>query len=127
MHRDLVDSGSSPLHEILPVIQDRIINGTGYIGVPTLKNPLDFWGYQEIIHQLKPDVIVEIGNHCGGSALALVHLLDNIGHGRIIAVDIDQSRIHPKVRERPRIKFTEGDAHSAFERMRDAAGPDRAS
>lgn len=124
MIKYLEDSGSSPLHEILPAIQDRIINRTSYFGVPTLKNPLDFWVYQEIIYEQRPDVIVEIGNHCGGSALAMAHLLDNIGHGRIIAVDIDQSRIHPQVREHPRITFIEGDACSVFEQVRNAMEPD---
>ena len=30
-----------------------------WLGVPILKNPLDLWIFQEIIHNTKPDVIIE--------------------------------------------------------------------
>ena len=106
----LEESGSVPLSEVLKPIQDRIVSHTTYFGVRTQKNPMDFWVYQEIIHELRPTVIVEIGNRFGGSTLALAHLLDLIGSGRIIAVDIHHADVHPKARAHPRITFLEGDA-----------------
>lgn len=45
----------------------------------TLKLPLDLWIFQEIIHESKPDVIVEAGTFDGGSALYLATILDAIG------------------------------------------------
>ncbi len=42
---------------------------TSYFGVKTLKNPMDFWVYREIIFEHKPDVIIEIGNNWGGSII----------------------------------------------------------
>lgn len=120
----LEECGSTPLSEILPVIQERILHATTYFGVPALKNPFDFWVYQELIHQLRPNVIIEIGNNYGGSTLALAHLLDNLGSGRIIAVDIDQSRIYPQVRSHPRITFAEGDACVLAEAVCSQVGPD---
>jgi cephalosporin hydroxylase len=45
--------------------------------VPAQKSPTDFWIYQELIHRLQPDVIVEIGNYRGGSTLD-VHFISSL-------------------------------------------------
>ena len=111
-----------PLRDVLPNIQRRIMEETTYFGIPTLQSPTDFWIYQEILFDMKPDYIIEIGNYCGGSALALAHLLDQIGHGEIIGIDIDSSRIHATARAHPRIRFIEGDACSKFDEVRQIIG-----
>ena len=99
---------------LLETIQARIMTSTSYFGIKTLKNPCDFWVYQEIICELKPDFIIEIGNFRGGSTLALAHLCDNIGKGKVIGLDINQSEISDAVRAHPRLTFLEGDACSSF-------------
>jgi cephalosporin hydroxylase len=106
----LEESEAVPLKDVLVAMQDRIVRKTSYFGVPTQKNPLDFWVYQELITARRPDVILEIGNKFGGSTLALAHLLDLVGHGRIIALDIDHSNLHATATRHPRIQFIEGDA-----------------
>ena len=63
-----------------------------WMGVPAQKNPMDSWIYQEILHEVQPDVVVEIGSAAGGSTLYFAHLLDLIGHGKVISVDVDRSR-----------------------------------
>jgi cephalosporin hydroxylase len=107
-----------PLAKVLDIMQDRIVFRTSYLGVPTLKNPLDFWVYQEIIFARKPNFIVEIGNRFGGSTLALAHLCDLIGDGNVIAIDISHDDIYPQVRSHPRITLLEGDACSLVEDVR---------
>jgi cephalosporin hydroxylase len=62
---------------------------TAWLGVPTEKCPLDLWIYQEILHEVRPDVIVETGTRWGGSALFLASMCDLLGKGRVITVDID--------------------------------------
>jgi cephalosporin hydroxylase len=62
-----------------------------WMGVTTYKDPLDLWIFQEIIHEVRPDVIVEIGSAHGGSALFLAHMLDIIGQGMVVSVDIERS------------------------------------
>ncbi len=99
-----------PLSEVLAILQERIVGDSTYLGVPTQKNPLDFWILQEILWDTRPDVIVEIGNFCGGSALALAHLCDALDQGRVIAVDINHDRLFPQVRAHPRITLLTGDA-----------------
>jgi cephalosporin hydroxylase len=113
---------SGVMTDLLESIQTRITTSTSYFGVKTLKNPFDFWVYQEIIYELKPDYIVEIGNFRGGSALALAHLCDNIGKGRVIGVDINQSEISDAVRAHPRLTFIEGDACDSFAKVKAIVG-----
>ncbi len=107
-----------PLGKVLQIMQKRIITETTYHGVPAQKSPIDFWVYQEIIFETKPDVIIEIGNYFGGSTLALAHICDILGKGRIIGIDINHTRIAEQVRKHPRVSLIEGDASQAFERVR---------
>lgn len=109
---------------LLIPFQHRLAFHTTWCGIRTQKNPLDFWVYQEIIWELKPDVIVEIGNLFGGSTLALAHLLDICQHGRIIAVDQKHDRmIDPLARAHERITWIEGDATQVFDQVRDQIDP----
>ena len=99
-----------PLSRVLSIMQERIMDGSKYHGIPTLKSPLDFWIYQEILWDTKPEVVIEIGNYRGGSILALAHLCDALGTGRIIGVDATHDGIDPRVRAHPRVTLLTGDA-----------------
>lgn len=99
------------LSNVLQTMQERILYHTFYFGVSTRKNPLDFWVYQEMIFDLKPDVIVEIGTFCGGSALAFAHLCDCLGLGRVISIEKTRmNMVVDAVKKHPRIILIEGDA-----------------
>ena len=98
------------LVELVHHLQEKICYNTKWFGVDCLKNPLDFWIYQELIYSIQPTVILEIGNWKGGSALAMANLLDIQGSGRVIAVDINHNQIDPKARAHPRITWIQGDA-----------------
>ncbi len=113
-----------PLSEVLPIIQKRIMTTTSYHGVKTLKNPMDYWVYQELIYQIQPDVIVEVGNNWGGSTLALAHQLDLLGKGRVIGIDIEQSKIPAIVRNHPRITLIESPAVEAFPAVKELIAKD---
>ncbi len=105
-----MDIDAQTVRDWTAALQQQIMSSTRYAGIPTVKSPLDAWIYQEIIWERKPQYIVEIGNWCGGSLLMLAHWLDAIGHGVVIGVDIDHSRIAPLVRAHPRIHLVMGDA-----------------
>ena len=68
---------------------------TTWLGVPTEKCPLDLWVYQEILHKVRPDIIVETGTRWGGSALFLASMCDLLGSGRVITIDIDIAEERP--------------------------------
>ena len=60
-----------------------------FLGVGTQQNPLDVWITQEIISEVKPDVIVEAGTHKGGSAALWATLLAQVNpRGRILTIDV---------------------------------------
>lgn len=103
-----------PLREVLIRMQDRIMTQTTYFGIPALRQPLDHWIYQELIYQLRPDIIIEIGNAHGGSTLALAHLCDLLGHGRVIGIDLSHQAIPEQVRCHPRITLMTGEACGLF-------------
>lgn len=69
---------------------------TRWLGIPILKSPTDVWIYQEILYDLKPDVIVETGTFNGGSALFFASIFDLIGNGEIITVDIEDREGRPR-------------------------------
>ena len=118
------DGLDMPMRDILQLMQERIVTKTTYFGVPTIKGPIDFWIYQEVIFELKPDVIIEIGNRFGGGTLALAHLCDLLGHGHVIGLDITHQHIYPGVRNHPRVTLIEGDACSSFVTVRELVPED---
>ena len=78
---------------------------TSWLGVPALKNPMDMWVFQEIIYETKPDLLIEAGTYKGGSALYFASVLDAIGKGQIITIDIEE---HPGRPAHPRVKYLTG-------------------
>jgi cephalosporin hydroxylase len=60
-----------------------------WMGVPIIQLPADVLATQEVIWATKPDVVVETGVARGGSVLFMASLLELIGKGKVIGVDID--------------------------------------
>jgi len=84
-----------------------------FLGVPCLKSVSDLWNYQEIIHCLKPSLVVEFGTHHGGSALYLSFILKYVSnHSRVVSVDLDMRRVDTLVKRDPRIVLIESDTAS---------------
>ncbi|HYW73192.1 MAG TPA: CmcI family methyltransferase [Pyrinomonadaceae bacterium] len=103
--------------QVIPMIQQRIMQQSTYFGIPAWKSPVDFWIYQELVYELKPDVIVEIGVNSGGSTLALAHICDLLEHGRVIGIDLNHDGVAPAVSRHPRIRLIAGDACAAIKRV----------
>jgi len=73
---------------------------TNWLGRPVWKCPLDLWIYQELLAMLRPDFVIETGTLHGGSAFYLASVMDLIGAGRVISIDIADPRglpAHPRV------------------------------
>lgn len=60
-----------------------------WMGRPIIKFPNDILAQQELVWRLKPDLIIETGIAHGGSIIFSASLLELIGHGHVVAVDID--------------------------------------
>ena len=105
------------MSEMLNKIQNRILNESTYWGIKTLKSPVDFWIYSEILFKIKPDLLIEIGNFHGGSALSYAHIFDILNNGLVLAIDIDHSNIATEVRRHERIHLIESDAKLCVEQV----------
>jgi cephalosporin hydroxylase len=58
-----------------------------WMGLPILQLPEDLVRAQEVIVQLRPDLIVETGVFGGGSMLFHATICEALGHGRIVGID----------------------------------------
>ena len=106
------------IEQLLPIMQERLMSKSSYHGIQTWKNPIDFWIYQEIIFELKPDFIIEIGLHQGGSSLALAHLLDRNHNGKLLGIDLSLSKINKQVLAHPRVNLMEGNPLYHFQSIK---------
>jgi cephalosporin hydroxylase len=84
------------------------LDDTFWFGLPIQKSPLDCWVYQEILFELRPDLIVETGTYLGGSALFFAHICDLLGHGEVVTIDLQRRGTV----EHPRVTQLVGDALS---------------
>jgi cephalosporin hydroxylase len=98
--------------------QQRTLGNTFFFGVPTQKCPLDLWVYQEILFDLKPNLVIETGTADGGSAYYMASLMDLMGKGHVITVDIEAKPTRP---QHSRITYVHGSstARDVLERVKD--------
>lgn len=82
---------------------------TKYLGIEVMKFPTDMWVMQELITELKPDLLIETGTWKGGSALYYAHIMDMTGHGKVVTIDNDPKDNLPS---NWRIKYLVGDCLS---------------
>jgi cephalosporin hydroxylase len=87
-----------------------------WMGRPIIQYPQDMIAMQEIIWALKPDLIIETGIAHGGSLIFYASILELIGKGEVLGIDIDireHNRLeiekHPMYK---RIKMIQGSAIS---------------
>jgi len=79
-----------------------------WMGRPIIQYPQDMIAMQEIIWQLKPDLIIETGIAHGGSLIYYASLMELIGKGEILGIDID-------IREHNRVEI---EKHPMFKRIK---------
>lgn len=60
-----------------------------WMGRPIIQYPQDMIAMQEIIWEVKPDLIIETGIAHGGSLVYYASLLELIGNGEVLGIDID--------------------------------------
>lgn len=60
-----------------------------WMGRPIIQYPQDMIAMQEIIWELKPDLIIETGIAHGGSIIFYASILELIGKGEVLGIDID--------------------------------------
>ena len=87
-----------------------------WMGIPIIQLPEDILMMQELIWRVRPDVIIESGVAHGGALVLYASLLDAVGKGHVVGVDVEIRKYnrlaieaHPMSR---RITLIEGDSVS---------------
>lgn len=78
-----------------------------WMGRPIIQYPQDMIAMQELIWRIQPDLIIETGIAHGGSLIFYASLLELIGNGEVIGIDID-------IRDHNRREI---EAHPMFKRI----------
>ena len=94
-------------HWMIRYQEELVFTRVTWMGTIARKMVLDAWVYQQILFEVKPDFVIEIGNAEGGSTKFLANMLDLLGHGEVIAIDIDHSLFQVS---HPRIHLITGDS-----------------
>lgn len=100
-----------------------------WMGVPIIQLPEDILMMQELVWRLRPDVIIESGVAHGGALVLYASLLEQIGKGRVIGVDVEIRKYNRlAIQSHPvsdRITLIEGDstADATLEQVRSQVRP----
>lgn len=70
-------------------LERKYMNNFSWLGRPMIQLPMDAMAMQEIIWAVKPDLIVETGVAHGGSVVLSASMLQLLGHGEVLGVDIE--------------------------------------
>ena len=87
--------------------ENRLTYEIDWLGVPIIQTPEDMILIQELIFKIQPDVIIETGVAHGGSLIYYASLLELLGKGKTIGIDIEIREHNRKVIE----------AHPMFKRI----------
>ena len=60
-----------------------------WMGRPVIQLPDDMVRTQEVIYRLRPDLLIETGIAHGGSLIFYASLMQAMGHGRVLGIDIE--------------------------------------
>ena len=60
-----------------------------WMGRPIIQYPQDMIAMQELIWEIKPDLVIETGIAHGGSLIYYASILELIGKGEVLGIDID--------------------------------------
>ena len=87
--------------------ENRLSYEIDWLGVPVIQTPEDLVLMQELIFNVRPDIIVETGVAHGGSSIFYASLLELLDNGKVIGIDID-------IRDHNRVVI---ESHPLYERI----------
>jgi cephalosporin hydroxylase len=100
-----------------------------WLGIPIIQLPEDILVVQELIWKIRPEVIIESGVAHGGALILYASLLELLGRGRTIGIDVEIRKYnrlaiesHPMSR---RIQLVEGSSvdPETVRKVRELVGP----
>jgi cephalosporin hydroxylase len=110
--------------------QQKISYEPTWLGIPIIQTPEDIVMMQELIWKVRPDVVVECGVAHGGAVVLYASILELLGKGHVIGVDVEIRKYnrlalqsHPLSRRFSLIQGSSLDA-STLEEVRKCIRPD---
>lgn len=70
-------------------LERKYMNNFSWMGRPMIQLPTDAMAMQELIWAVKPDLVIETGIAHGGSLVLSASMLELLGHGCVLGVDIE--------------------------------------
>jgi cephalosporin hydroxylase len=67
----------------------KYIYSFSWLGRPIIQSPDDMLRIQEVIYDISPDLVIETGIAHGGSLIYYASILQGIGKGRVVGIDVD--------------------------------------
>ncbi|MBL8025652.1 MAG: cephalosporin hydroxylase family protein [Fibrobacteres bacterium] len=74
---------------LLQVSKHKYVYNFTWMGRPIIQAPQDIVAMQEIIWDVQPDLIIETGIAHGGSIILYASILELIGKGEVLGIDLD--------------------------------------
>ena len=94
--------------------QNRLSYEVTWLGIPIIQLPEDIVVMQELLWKVRPDVIVESGVAHGGALVLYASIMELLGRGKVIGVDIEIRKYNRlAIEAHPlshRIELIEGDS-----------------
>ena len=69
--------------------QRKLSYEVSWLGIPIIQLPEDIVIVQELVWRIRPDVIIESGVAHGGALVLYASILELLGRGRVIGIDIE--------------------------------------
>ena len=98
------------------IVSTDNFDSLSWAGRPIWQNPLDLWTIQEAISEVQPGLLIETGTHRGGSAQFYADLMDVLGFGKVLTIDVVD--IHDLDHERVRFLHGSSTAPEIVEEVR---------
>lgn len=84
--------------------QLRLMYEPRWLGVQIIQLPEDIVAIQELIWKVRPDLVIETGIAHGGSLMLSASILELIGEGSVIGIDVDIREHNRKVIDAHRLR-----------------------
>jgi cephalosporin hydroxylase len=69
--------------------EHRVMYEPTWLGRPIIQFPTDIVAIQELLWRVRPDLVIETGVAHGGSLVLSASILELVGRGRVIGVDVE--------------------------------------
>lgn len=84
-------------------MENKLSYEIDWLGIPIIQTPEEIILMQEVIFCVQPDYVIETGIAHGGSLILYASIMEAIGKGKVIGIDIDIREHNKKVLEKHRL------------------------